>query len=226
MQPNVLTTSDHLESGPGKHEVNGAMVEDAVVARTVGNRCLVVATVAMFVLPWAVWGSAIAQAHDLISWRLPQGVALWVLTPSIVVGVLLLGGRAALLDLTRRILRWRAPLWAYAAAVVTPLFIGASTLSLTRAAGLPSHLGESEGLIACLVYFSYAIGLFLLTEEAGWTGTLLPRLETRLRPLPASLVLGVIWGLWHLPLLKRRARPTTVCRSWPSCCSSCPPASS
>ena len=62
-------------------------------------------------------------------------------------------------------------------------------------------VGETEGLTGCAVYFSYAIGLFLLTEEAGWAGMLMPRLQVRLRPLAASVVLGVIWGLWHLPLL-------------------------
>ncbi len=177
------------------------MADGTVVARTAGNRALAIAVASMFVLPWAVWGSAIAQAHGLIGWRLPQGVALWVLTPSIVVGVLLIGGRPALKDLTRRILRWRASLWVYAAAIALPLVIGVTTLGLTVAAGRPVHLGESEGLAGCALYFCYAIGLFLLTEEAGWTGVLLPRLQVRMRPVAASLVLGVIWGLWHLPLL-------------------------
>lgn len=175
--------------------------EDGVVAGTAGNGPLAVCVVAMFLMPWAVWGSAIAQANGLIGWRLPQGIALWVLTPSLVVGVLAVGGRPALRDVVRRLLRWRAPLWVHAAAVGVPVVIGASTLGLSVAAGRPTHLGETEGLGGCLLYFCYAIGLFLLTEEAGWTGVLMPRLQVRLRPLAASLVLGVIWGSWHLPLL-------------------------
>ena len=174
---------------------------DLVVGRTARTGQLAVAVAAMFALPWAVWGSAIAQGHGLIGWRLPQGVALWVLTPSIAVATLVLGGRRALADLARRITRWRGPLWVYAAAVVVPLVIGATTVGLTVAAGRPLHLGETESLATCLVYFSYAIGLFLLTEEAGWTGVILPRLQTRMRPLAASLVLGLMWGMWHLPLL-------------------------
>ena len=164
-------------------------------------RHLVAATVAMFVLPWTVWGSAIAQAHHLIGWRLPQGIALWVLTPSIVLACLVIGGPAALRDLVRRIIRWRGPWWVHVAAIALPVTIGAVTVALSEALGRPSHLGQTEGLAGCLVYFSYAIGLFLLTEEAGWTGVLLPRLQTRMRPLSASLVLGLVWGLWHLPLL-------------------------
>ena len=37
-------------------------------------------------------------------------------------------------------------------------------------------------------------------EEWGWRGYLLIKLKDRLKPLPLMLVMGVIWGLWHMPL--------------------------
>lgn len=39
-----------------------------------------------------------------------------------------------------------------------------------------------------------------LGEEPGWRGYALPRLENKFSPAIASLVLGVLWLVWHLPL--------------------------
>jgi hypothetical protein len=38
-----------------------------------------------------------------------------------------------------------------------------------------------------------------LCEKLGWRGFALPRLLKRFNPFTASLILGVIWGVWHLP---------------------------
>jgi len=37
-------------------------------------------------------------------------------------------------------------------------------------------------------------------EEFGWRGFALPRLLEKWHPLTASLILGAVWGVWHLPL--------------------------
>lgn len=47
-----------------------------------------------------------------------------------------------------------------------------------------------------------------LGEEPGWRGFALPHLQDVLPPWLASLILGVTWACWHLPLF--------LCRSWSS----------
>jgi uncharacterized protein len=45
-----------------------------------------------------------------------------------------------------------------------------------------------------------AIGLVIgPIEEFGWRGVALPLLQRRLAPLWSALILGAIWGLWHVP---------------------------
>lgn len=36
-------------------------------------------------------------------------------------------------------------------------------------------------------------------EEFGWRGMALPLLQRKFSPLWAAIILGIIWGIWHLP---------------------------
>jgi len=44
-------------------------------------------------------------------------------------------------------------------------------------------------------------------EEIGWRGFALPKLQKIYHPLFASLILGAIWAIWHLPLFFAEGSP-------------------
>ncbi len=63
-------------------------------------------------------------------------------------------------------------------------------------------LWEYQGFPIAM-FFPVLLILFVtqaLPEEYGWRGFALDRLQDRFNALTASLVLGLLWGLWHLPL--------------------------
>ncbi len=104
---------------------------------------------------------------------------------------------------TRQIVRWRvAPRW-YLAAVLFPLVV----VSLASAGiGLfgpdvdPSLLPGRVTLVFSSYVFVALVGGG--NEEPGWRGFALPRLQSQFAPVPATLLLGVGWALWHLPMLQ------------------------
>ena len=59
-------------------------------------------------------------------------------------------------------------------------------------------LGVASSVIIALGYVTLVRGP--LREEIGWRGFSLPRLQYLYSPLVGTLLLGVIWTIWHLPL--------------------------
>ncbi len=105
------------------------------------------------------------------------------------------GRRAGLRELYSRIVRWRFGVQWYAVVVLgLPLLI----YLVSRLAPEPVKFDLSTPRLV----LSFLLGQLILGplgEELGWRGFALPRLLQRYRPLSASLILGVIWGVWHLP---------------------------
>jgi membrane protease YdiL (CAAX protease family) len=50
-----------------------------------------------------------------------------------------------------------------------------------------------------VLFFLYNVIYGGLSEEPGWRGFALPRLQAKFSPLVSSLILGVIWAVWHAP---------------------------
>ncbi|MFN8631793.1 MAG: CPBP family intramembrane glutamic endopeptidase [Chloroflexota bacterium] len=153
-----------------------------------------------YLLSWLVWGSVIAQDRGLIGFHIPQGLALWGVFFASVIVALATGGRDALMDLARRALRWRvAPIW-YAVVLLVPAGIVAVSVAAAKLLGDDVPVGVDMPLGSAVAYFATGVFFFTLTEETGWRGFVLPRLQSKFTPLAATLVLAAGWTVWHLPL--------------------------
>ena len=66
--------------------------------------------------------------------------------------------------------------------------------------GLMSSLREMIQLspwLALLNFIVFAIVTGPVSEEFGWRGYLLPRLQGKYSAIKASVIIGVLWGFWH-----------------------------
>jgi membrane protease YdiL (CAAX protease family) len=124
-----------------------------------------------------------------------------VVFPIMVIGIGSIGlaltrivsGQQGLRDLRDQFRRPVSPAW-YTVLLIPPVAILAVLLMM--------NAFVSSNFAPNFFVFGIAAGLLAgFCEELGWTGFAYPRMRTRFGPLLAAIVLGVAWGLWHLPVV-------------------------
>jgi len=106
-----------------------------------------------------------------------------------------IGGRQGVRALLAR-LRPDCVRWGWYLVILIPFGVALMALAVQRMLGWKTDLGD----IASRIPLALAWPLFSsLGEELGWRGFALPRLQARRSALVSTLLLGLIWGLWHLP---------------------------
>lgn len=107
----------------------------------------------------------------------------------------------------RRLILWRAPVqWWLFLVVGIPAIVYA-------AAAVKGTISEPFRFAPWFMVFPALVQSLLLGplgEEFGWRGLALPLLQRRFSPFWASLILGVVWAVWHAPAFLMSGTPQSA----------------
>jgi hypothetical protein len=147
--------------------------------------------VAFFVLAYALTWPLIPLVSVSPLWGFP---ALFGPALAAIIVVAVADGGAGLRDLLGRVARWRVGARWYAVALALPAALALAALGLHVGLG-----GQGPFELGGLSVLNIVVFVLIVGEELGWRGYALPKLLAERSVLAASLILGALWGAWHLP---------------------------
>jgi uncharacterized protein len=152
-----------------------------------------------FALSWSLMAPAMAVGLDSLA-AVPFFLGVWA--PAVAAGIVVRLTGGSVKTWLRDILRWRVPLRYYLLALGFPVALAGVASAEFALAGESLDFGligeRAASFLPLLVFCFFVNGG---PEEPAWRGFALPRLQQRYTPVRATLILGTMWGLWHLPLL-------------------------
>ncbi len=161
----------------------------------------------MFLFTWPI---DLAYA-GLLPFQVPFPVYLflgWGFVAASILMTWLTLGRTSVAALLKRFLLWNVGWkWYVIAFLLFPAIQMIALILNTLVSGTSPDFkdvfatgifGESANLWLFVIPF-FLIDAISNGEEIGWRGYVLPRLQAKHSALVSSLILGVIWGMWHIP---------------------------
>jgi uncharacterized protein len=134
-------------------------------------------------------------------------LAVWAPAIAAFVVVMQRAGFSGLKRYLGRLLLWRAclPWYAFLIVGIPLLFFSGSALKGNLFTE-PFPFTAPSALLAALAFTAIKRPV----EELGWRGLALPLLQRRFAPIWAGLILGMIWGFWHLPAFLLSGTPQSA----------------
>ena len=172
--------------------------------------------IAFFLLTFAItWGLALLivlfpGSFEALFGKLSPSNPVFIVAvagPTLAATILTLArdGWAGLRMLYARLTQWRFGLQWYALLLVGMPLLGYIISWVTGSE--PKYDLSTPVLLFSLLLNELILGP--IGEELGWRGFAFPRLLQQFNPLVASLILGAIWGVWHLPAFFLSGLPQT-----------------
>ena len=142
--------------------------------------------------------------HRVTTALIIADIVLAFLVAFVISGVL--SSRLGIRHLLQGLTRWRIGFgWYILAFGLWPALVMVSNaLALQLGLGVPvtPYHPTRIPIIPLMIesFFWYLLFNGPLTEEPGWRGFGITRLQRRFSPLTASVIVGIMWGLWHVPV--------------------------
>src|SRR5262245_47771173 len=179
----------------------------AIITRFVRSRPLLIYYVLTFGISWGamVWvivSGGIPTSKEQLSQVLPVAIVAMLVGPSATCLLMtgLVDGRAGFRELGSRLGTWKVSArWYVMALLLVPLtlMVGFVTLSLFSPVYRPG-IFASDGKASRLMMGMMAGLAVGICEELGWTGFVTPKLRRRHSVLITGIIVGVLWGAWHI----------------------------
>lgn len=154
-----------------------------------------------YLFTWSVEIPAALVKHGYATIHISKGLqTICTLSPGIV-AILLTGiffKKKGLRFLLKDIVKWRVKLKWYVLLIFFSIVLCGISLLLFNWVYAQDNIPDQP--YNFIFYFLLILPLSALWEEIGWRGFLLPILQEKYTPLKASLAIGFVWGLWHLPV--------------------------
>ncbi len=159
-----------------------------------------------FAFSWIIWLPGVLAARGLFELPVPELVLVGIGAFGPFVSAFYMTrrnqGKEGVKTLIKRALNFRIPLGWLAGIFVLHLAVTAAAryLYIWRGGELPESpvLGSPVAIIVLFLVLFFFGGS--VNEEFGWRGYALDRIQSKHSALLSSLILGFLWGLWHLPL--------------------------
>ena len=163
---------------------------------------LVVFFILTYIISWTLWAPLLGAEED---------------SPKFLMAFLILGGLGPLVsgiivsriigdikNFKERNLRWKVKYTQYLLVIFLPILMYAFAYLLFLGIGGegtdPADVPPISPILAYPVLLLYVIILGGGLEEPGWRGFALPHLQKKYSPFISSIIIGLFWFIWHIPL--------------------------